>query len=148
MARYTRFSSLLIPLLFYSLIQAEEPTFPGLVKREFIYEKAPFPQCHASTICEARIVGDKNEKPNYTLVAAWFGGTKEKAPDVGIWVSRLEGDQWTAPVEVANGLQPDGKQYPTWNPVLFQNQVGPAPLMLFLQGWSGPQDLVGNDGDI
>src|SRR5690348_10053713 len=49
---------------------------------EFIFEKAPFPSCHASTIAES----------DGKLVAAWFGGQREGASDVGIWVSRkLEG---------------------------------------------------------
>ena len=47
---------------------------PGLISRQFIYERAPFPECHASTIVET---------PE-GLVAAWFGGTEEKHPDVGI----------------------------------------------------------------
>jgi predicted neuraminidase len=75
----------------------------GLVKSEFIYETAPFPSCHASTIVETR---------SGQLVAAWFGGTHERASDVGIWVSRCEGGQWTAPVEVANGVQADGSRRP------------------------------------
>ena len=49
----------------------------SIVSREFIYETAPFPSAHASTIVET----------NDGLVAAWFGGTAEKNPDVGIWVS-------------------------------------------------------------
>jgi hypothetical protein len=75
----------------------------GLMKSEFIYETAPFPSCHASTIVETQ--GDQ-------LVAAWFGGTHEKASDVGIWVSRCEGGRWIAPVEVANGVQADGSRHP------------------------------------
>ena len=66
---------------------------PGVVRAEFIYEKAPFPQCHASTLVETK----------GGLVAAWFGGTREWNPDVGIWVSRLEGGKWSAPVQVADG---------------------------------------------
>lgn len=93
---------------------------PALLKSEFIYETAPFPSCHASTIAEPTGGG---------LVTAWFGGTAEKNPDVGIWVARLEGGRWTAPVEVANGVQPDGQRHPTWNPVLFQPKTG--PLLLF-----------------
>ena len=34
------------------------------------------------------------------LVAAWFGGTGEKNPDVGIWVSRRSGEHWSAPLRV------------------------------------------------
>src|SRR5262245_52226769 len=83
----------------------------AMLKSEFIYEKAPFPQCHASTIAESKS----------GLVAAWFGGTEEKHPDVGIWVSYFDDGKWTVPVEVANGVQGEGKpRLPTWNPVLFQ----------------------------
>ena len=96
---------------------------PGLVSRGFIYEQAPFPECHASTIAET---------PE-GLVAAWFGGTEEKHPDVGIWISRFRSGVWSAPVEVANGVQHtfvDGKvhRHPTWNPVLFQYPNGPLAL--------------------
>ena len=97
-----------------------------VVRAEFIYEDAPFPSAHASTIVET----------GAGLVAAWFGGTAERNPDVGIWVSRHDGRQWSAPFEVANGVQPDGTRHPTWNPVLFQPpgaalilfyKVGPSP---------------------
>src|SRR6188768_3628181 len=65
---------------------------PGFVKAEFIYDTAPFPSCHASTIVETKS----------GLVAAWFGGTRERDPDVCIYVSRFGADRWTAPQEVAN----------------------------------------------
>jgi arylsulfatase A-like enzyme/predicted neuraminidase len=99
---------------------------PGVVRAEFIFEKAPFPQCHASTLVEAE----------GGLVAAWFGGTRERNPDVGIWVSRHEGGAWTAPVEVADGKQPDGKREPCWNPVLFRPKAG--PLLLFYKVGPNP----------
>ncbi|MBM3891052.1 MAG: hypothetical protein FJ388_18215, partial [Verrucomicrobia bacterium] len=83
----------------------------AVLRSEFIYETAPFPSCHASTIVETRGGG---------LVAAWFGGTREGDKDVGVWLARHEDGKWTAPVEVANGVQPDGTRYPCWNPVLFQ----------------------------
>ncbi len=99
---------------------------PGLVRSEFIFETAPFPSCHASTIVET----------GGTLVAAWFGGTAERNPDVGIWVSRLEGGRWRAPVEVENGVQSATLRYPTWNPVLFQPKTG--PLLLFYKVGPSP----------
>jgi predicted neuraminidase len=110
---------------------------PGLVSSGFIYETAPFPQCHASTIVEAT---------GRQFVAAWFGGTREKHPDVGIWVSRQENGKWTTPVEVANGVQyhkSDGTlhRHPTWNPVLFQPKSG--PLMLFYKAGPTPQTWWG-----
>ncbi len=99
---------------------------PGIVLAEFIYEKAPTPQCHASTIVETKA----------GLVAAWFGGTYEKHPDVGVWLSRHDDGKWTAPVEVANGVQEDGKRLPCWNPVLFQPTKG--PLLLFYKVGPSP----------
>ena len=109
---------------------------PGIVDRELIYEDAPFPQCHASTIAET---------PS-GLVAAWFGGQHEKNPDVGIWVARKESGSWSIPVEVANGVQyvlTDGtiKRHPTWNPVLFQYADG--PLMLFFKAGPSPSTWWG-----
>lgn len=102
------------------------PDNPALVKAEFIYEQAPFPSCHASTIAESKS----------GLVAAWFGGTAERNSDVEIWCSRLEGGRWTAPKSVANGIQADGKRYPCWNPVLFQPKQG--PLLLFYKVGPSP----------
>lgn len=86
---------------------------------EFIYDTAPFPSCHASTMADT---------PE-GLIAAWFGGTHENNPDVEIWTSRKINGKWTPPVAVANGIQHKNKRYPTWNPVLYQ--VPGGPLMLF-----------------
>ncbi|MEO6035390.1 MAG: sialidase family protein [Verrucomicrobiota bacterium] len=104
---------------------------PGLISSNFIYESAPFPACHASTIVETK----------RGLVAAWFGGTGEKNPDVGIWTSRLEGKDWTAPLEVANGVQSPTNRLPCWNPVLFQPKDG--PLLLFYKVGPTPSSWWG-----
>ena len=99
----------------------------ALIKNEFIYEEAPFPSCHASTIAET----------SEGLIAAWFGGTDEGNADVGIWASRHDGNRWSAPVEIANGAQGDRKRrYPCWNPVLFQPKEG--PLLLFYKVGPNP----------
>lgn len=103
----------------------------GLVKSEFIYETAPFPSCHASTIVETKS----------GLVAAWFGGTRERDPDVCIYVSRWERGAWTSPMEVANGLGFGDKRLPTWNPVLFQPKGG--NLMLFYKVGPSPSTWWG-----
>src|SRR5215831_15797246 len=103
----------------------------GIVTTEFIYEQAPFPSCHTSTIAET-----KNG-----LVAAWFGGTQERNPDVGIWVSRRNTGGWSKLVEVANGVQRDGQRYPCWNPVLFQPTRG--PLLLFYKVGPSPSEWWG-----
>ncbi len=109
---------------------------PGVTGRQFIYDSAPYPECHASTI----------ETTPAGLVAAWFGGTEEKDPDVGIWVSRQIDGQWQEAIEVANGIQylrTDGTthRHPTWNPVLFQYPNG--PLMLFWKCGPSPSTWWG-----
>jgi predicted neuraminidase len=108
-------------MLFYEQARSAAPA-PGaspVVKAEFVFEHAPFPSAHASTVVETK----------EGLVAAWFGGTRERNPDVGIWVSRRNAKEWSAPEEVANGVQPDGTRHPCWNPVLFQPSNGPLILV-------------------
>ena len=103
----------------------------GILKEEFIYEKAPFKECHASTIAES----------SEGLVASWFGGTKEKNKDVEIWLSRKIDGKWTEPVSVANGIQDANLRYPCWNPVLFQ--VPDGPLQLFYKVGPNPREWWG-----
>ena len=98
----------------------------ALVRSEFIFETAPFPSCHASTIAETKS----------GLVAAWFGGTAERNPDVCIYVSRQENNGWTQPVAAADGVGYATNRLPTWNPVLFQPKRG--PLMLFYKVGPSP----------
>jgi len=105
---------------------------PAVVSHTFIYEQAPYPSCHASTVVETA---------NGRLLAAWFGGTHEKHPDVGIWVSERVNGVWSPGVEVANGVQADGTRHPTWNPVLFQPRGG--PLQLFYKVGPSPQTWWG-----
>lgn len=104
----------------------------AVVKAEFVYktEDVPFPSCHASTIAET----------DEGLVAAWFGGTHEKHPDVGIWFSRIINGSWSVPVEVANGVQHSNLRYPTWNPVLFDYG---DELFLFYKDGPNPRDWWG-----
>jgi len=104
-----------------------------IVKSEFIFhtEDVTFPSCHASTIVETE----------HGLVAAWFAGTSEKDPDVGIWISLFINGKWTTPLEVANGVQNSRERYPTWNPVLFQPREG--PLMLFYKVGPDPRQWWG-----
>ncbi len=70
---------------------------------EFLYTNASFPQAHSATIVETT-KGD--------LVATYFGGTKERNPDVCIWVSRKPkgSDEWTAPQLVADGVFRTGSE--------------------------------------
>ncbi len=129
-------SAYIVLILFLStvLCPAQNP-YSGknaIVKSEFVYQTndVNFPSCHASTIAEI----------NDGLIAAWFGGTAEKNPDVGIWISRFENGKWTKPVEVANGIQHKTLRYPTWNPVLFNFD---DELFLFYKEGPNPRDWWG-----
>ncbi len=108
------------------------PAKPGtgsVVSARLIYqlEGRQTPQCHASTIVET----------STGLVAAWFGGTRESATDVGIWVSRQVDGCWSKPVEVADGSEGEDQDYACWNPVLFKSTDG--PLMLFYKVGVNPR---------
>jgi len=100
--------------------QSSEPSQYGIVKSEFISQNPSVPFNHASTIAETRA----------GLISAWHGGMNEGNPQVVVWVSRCEGGRWSEPLQVADGIQADGRtRYACWNPVLFQVKDG--PLLLF-----------------
>jgi alpha-L-rhamnosidase len=121
----------------------------GILVEEFIYDSASFPSCHAATIAET----------TKGLVVAFFGGTRERNPDVCIYLCREINGKWTPPKEVANGIISDTLRYPTWNPVLYQvpdgnlmlfYKVGPSPstwkgMLMFSndagETWSDPEPL-------
>lgn len=122
-----------------SFAQMANPWRTGIITDEFIYETAPFPECHASTIAQTKT----------GLIAAWFGGTKEGNKDVCIWISRNEKGKWSTPENVANGIQNDTLRYPCYNPVLYQvpngelilfYKIGPKPA-----AWKGFMK-TSNDG--
>ena len=105
----------------------------GYISGELIYplEGRQTPECHASTIAET----------SDGLVAAWFGGKHEKNTDVGIWVSLHRGGQWSKPFEVFDGSEGEQKEFPCWNPVLFQPKTG--PLLLFYKVGPSPSTWWG-----
>ena len=93
-----------------------------------IFESNPTaPSCHAATIVEVT--------PDVVL-AAWFAGTYEGHPDVGIWLARCEGGVWREPVKVAD--EPGVSHY---NPVLFRDRTGTLWLFykigLSVPTWTG-----------
>jgi predicted neuraminidase len=99
----------------------------GGTTARFVFEQAPFPSCHASTLVEVDGGG---------LLCAWFGGTRERAPDVAIWTARFDGASWSAPAKVA-----EEPGIPTWNPVLWREAAG--ALILFYKAGPSPETWSG-----
>ncbi len=73
-------------------------------------EDRRFESAHASTLLECR---------DGSILAAWFGGSWEKAPDTAIWTSVRRNGTWTEPRKTA-----DARGIACWNPVLFEGADG------------------------
>ena len=105
-----------------------------VVVDEFLYKRASFPECHSASIVETK-KGD--------LVATYFGGTKERNPDVCIWVSRkLKGkSDWTPPQLVADGAFSPEYREACWNPVIYEMPDGELRIYFKIgvnvAGWKG-----------
>ncbi len=117
---------------------------------DFVFgDERPFAQCHASTLTQPA--------PG-VLLGAWFGGTEEKDPDVGIWFSRFADGVWAPPQRLAKV-----NDTAHWNPVLF-TASGTGTFLFFKVGpeipywqtywmkttdagvtWTAPQELVPGD---
>ncbi len=115
-------AALCVAWSFASVTDAPAADLPaGVSRMEFVYDSAPFKSCHASTVALTKA----------GLACAWFGGTAEGNKDVSIWMSVHRDGAWTAPVEVVNGVQPDGTRFPCWNPVLDVDPRDPDRLTLY-----------------
>ncbi len=93
-------------------------TMSPVVLTEFVADSMPTPQCHASSLIDLEGVP----------AVAWFGGSYEGSPDVGIWFSRRDADRWSIPVRIADGEMPDGTTWACWNPVLHAGRDGSVEL--------------------
>jgi len=91
-----------------------------VIRPEHVFgDRRPFAQCHASTLVS--LAGGR-------ILVAWFGGTREAHPDVGIWAAErvpyaaahsnqsatAPGTHWSEPRLIAKVADESH-----WNPVLF-----------------------------
>lgn len=123
----------LILLLFSlgSFLKVKNSVEVKILRSEFIYQSAPFPSCHASTLIETE----------RGILASWFGGTYERHPDVSIYTSLLQNGKWSTPKMVADGVENKDFRNPTWNPVLYQNPNG--QIVLFYKEGPNPREWWG-----
>jgi predicted neuraminidase len=102
---------LVLFLFCVSTVCFSQGNIEALVARDFVFaDDRSFKECHASTLL--RLNDD-------SYLVAWFGGTREKDPDVGIWLSKGNADNWSVPRQVAK-IRNDAH----WNPVLFGDETG------------------------
>lgn len=86
----------------------------SILETDLIYQSEPYPSCHASTILDT----------GEGLLAAWFGGSFEKHPDVCIYAAFYKNGKWEKPFLVADGIENKLIRNPCWNPVLFKRDNG------------------------
>ncbi|PPK88095.1 putative neuraminidase [Neolewinella xylanilytica] len=130
----------LLIMLVLSSLDAQVPEVLDFVRTD-VFDEGPTPACHAATIVETT--------PG-RLLTAWFGGSYEGAKDVGIYLARSRGQDWSEPRQLVAAPVVDGDTLPCWNPVLFQSQskrlylffkVGPNP-----REWRGAVVTSDDDG--
>ncbi|MDL2221186.1 exo-alpha-sialidase [Parabacteroides sp. OttesenSCG-928-N08] len=111
-----------------------------VVDSGFIYLDEPYPSCHATTIVDT---GDG-------MMAAWFGGTYEKHPDVCIYGAFYRDGKWEKPFQIADGVEDKLIRNPCYNPVLFKREngdiilyykIGPSPTK-----WYGAYKISTDNG--
>ncbi|MHC9295160.1 sialidase family protein [Mycobacterium sp. LTG2003] len=74
--------------------------------------------------------------PGGSLACVWFAGTQEGVPDISVWMSRLDGDTWSSPVQLS-----DDPTRSEQNPVLHVTESGAVWLMWTSQH-AGNQDTA------
>lgn len=130
---YMRFAFILFIHTFHAVAQPVNGLFKAtLVTSELIFSKAPFKQCHASSLIELS---------NGHIMTVWFGGTHERHPDVCIWGAVRDAKGWRTPTLLADGIINDSLRYPCWNPVLFKSKKG--ELLLFYKVGPSPSEWWG-----
>jgi predicted neuraminidase len=111
---------------------AQSPSKKAIVLEEFVFMNGPTRDCHASSLLELA---------NGDLLVTWFGGTREGAPDVNIWLARKPaGGQWQKPVSVSDG---NGKT--VFNPVLVQLKGGDIQIYYCSPGINDGQVITSTD---
>ena len=99
--------------------------------QEFLFNTAPFRECHASTIVES-------EEGSFWV--SFFAGTNEGSKDVGIWMIKKKGNLWTHPKKVAWD-----REAACWIPVLFKDSEGKIYLFYKIgdspESWSAAYTL-------
>lgn len=113
-------------------VNAPSPGKKAIILEEFVFTESPTRDCHASSLLELE---------NGDLLCTWFGGTREGAPDVKVWLSRKPEDgEWQKPEVVADG---DGQT--VFNPVLVKLRGGDIQIYYCSPGINDGQVITSRD---
>lgn len=129
---------------------------------EHVFETAGFASCHAPTLAVVGEAPGAGARPAQLgaarVLAAWFGGSREGRPDVGIYGAVRAGGRWSTPERIARV-----RESAHWNPVLFATPGGRVHLFFKVgdripdwetwvchsddggETWSVPRELVPGD---
>ncbi|MAG31202.1 MAG: neuraminidase (sialidase) [Deltaproteobacteria bacterium] len=103
----------------------EPGTAENITRTHVFGDLRPFSQCHASTLVR---------RSDGQFLVAWFAGTREGHPDVGIWAAEgsLVSSRGARPGDVFHEPRRIAKvrDEPHWNPVLFALEPGGGDFVL------------------
>jgi predicted neuraminidase len=119
-------------LLIFPEVRGQKWAEVQLVRQDFVFSDPPFQQCHAPTLVETA---------DGSILAAWFAGSYEGAPDVCIWNSVLRNGKWSVPASLVCGDSLEGNSSPLWNPVLFAPED--STLILYYKLGNSPREWTG-----
>jgi pectate lyase len=131
---YTNLEEYINGLVVNSISQEanKSPGKKAIVLEEFVFTEKITRDCHASSILEL---------DNEDLLCTWFGGTREGAPDVNLWLARKpKGGSWQAPISINDG---DGKTL--FNPVLVKLKGGDIQIYYVSPGIDDGQVITSTD---
>ena len=76
-----------------------KPSAKAIISSQFIFPVGTYPSSHSATI----IALDNDEDDHYRLLASWFSGTEENAPDVAIYTSTYDSrtNSWQSNPDIA-----------------------------------------------
>ena len=116
----------------FSQMAARSPSKKAIILEEFVFLDGPTRDCHASSLLEL---------DNGDLLCAWFGGTREGAPDVNLWLARKpKGGKWQSPVSVS-----DGGGQTLFNPVLVRLRGGDIQIYFVSPGINDGKVITSSD---
>ncbi len=115
--------------------QQQNEVSPGkqaIVVEEFVFIDSPTKDCHASSLLELS---------NGDLLCTWFGGTRERHPDVNIWLARKpKGGVWQKPRSIC-----DMGDQSLFNPVLVLLRGGDIQIYFVSPGINDGQVITSED---